>query len=649
MASGGGEIVVGGGGGGGGGGKWEVVKGKKSNGVRGKPSRPVAVTLGPMMGPIKTSETMFELAFDREKKSAKEQPLQQPPPQQQQNIKKASAKQSKKANGDASPSGGRFATLEDALKALDLKDMKTQLDKSQAMFMEEPTVWVKDIAGYLNLKLQAPESDPALSRYPHDYPLCLAKRELRAVVLGLLQRCGPGGHCTLLQYSLAMMLRESDKPSGESVHGYRLCVQFVLSEYPDVVEVHMTENLKLLNASVNKTNKCLSLLWALNQSGEHDLAVGLRVWVEAFLPLIEMKPYSAYVISSLHHLLHAHGNLSRGFGIVTLEQFLSLLELAFASPSTALAPGPQKQLQVVYPRLKELVLRGCPDAAPPRALPVLLARLAATARGSAQARELLGCLVEGLASGDAEALAVWRGLYADHLAPSSLLLQHLLKNWSSVSGKVSQQELRQSVLVFAEANKQMALQSRRREGLKESTAACAGLLEKMKAKAVPWRRYVMAGVFLLCCFLAQDVWRSGSMQDSTSARLLRETGIAEAAQRGWAVTTLYSAWGYSWLQESVPPLWARACGALGPWAARAWDAAAGAGALLWARGVEPAVAWTAEGLHAGLKTARAELPALLEEVARRTQEVAAHVHQRYLLPVLHALSGSGGAVVSAAE
>lgn len=50
---------------------------------------------------------------------------------------------------------------------LDVVELRQQLEKSQAMFPENPCVWVKDLAGYLNSKLLAPDTDPTLSSYAH--------------------------------------------------------------------------------------------------------------------------------------------------------------------------------------------------------------------------------------------------------------------------------------------------------------------------------------------------------------------------------------------------------------------------------------------------------------------------------------------------
>lgn len=50
---------------------------------------------------------------------------------------------------------------------LNVADLQKELDKSQSMFPENPSVWVKDLAGCLNYKLQAPKSDPTLSQHAH--------------------------------------------------------------------------------------------------------------------------------------------------------------------------------------------------------------------------------------------------------------------------------------------------------------------------------------------------------------------------------------------------------------------------------------------------------------------------------------------------
>ena len=50
---------------------------------------------------------------------------------------------------------------------LDLAALQKELDKSQSVFSGNPSVWLKDLASYLNYKLQVPPSEPTLSQHTH--------------------------------------------------------------------------------------------------------------------------------------------------------------------------------------------------------------------------------------------------------------------------------------------------------------------------------------------------------------------------------------------------------------------------------------------------------------------------------------------------
>lgn len=50
---------------------------------------------------------------------------------------------------------------------LDVAALQKELDKSQSVFSGNPSVWLKDLASYLNYKLQAPLSEPTLSQHTH--------------------------------------------------------------------------------------------------------------------------------------------------------------------------------------------------------------------------------------------------------------------------------------------------------------------------------------------------------------------------------------------------------------------------------------------------------------------------------------------------
>lgn len=58
-------------------------------------------------------------------------------------------------------------TMEVSPWQLDVAALQKELDKSQSVFTGNPSVWLKDLASYLNYKLQTPRSEPTLSQYPH--------------------------------------------------------------------------------------------------------------------------------------------------------------------------------------------------------------------------------------------------------------------------------------------------------------------------------------------------------------------------------------------------------------------------------------------------------------------------------------------------
>uniref|UniRef100_A0A663N8F0 Transmembrane protein 214 n=1 Tax=Athene cunicularia TaxID=194338 RepID=A0A663N8F0_ATHCN len=219
---------------------------------------------------------------------------------------------------------------------LDLADLQKELDKSQSMFPENPSVWVKDLAGYLNYKLQAPRSDPLLSQHPHDYPYCLVSKDLRSIIRSLLGRSS-GVLELFFDHCIYTMLQELDKAPGESLHGYRICIQAVLLDRPRIATMNLGKYLEVLRSHQNRPAKCLTVLWALGQAGFTDLHEGLKVWLGVMLPVLGIKSLSPYAVAYLDRLLTMHPNLTKGFGMIGPKDFFPLLDFAFM-PNNSLPP-----------------------------------------------------------------------------------------------------------------------------------------------------------------------------------------------------------------------------------------------------------------------------------------------------------------------
>uniref|UniRef100_A0A4W3H340 Transmembrane protein 214 n=1 Tax=Callorhinchus milii TaxID=7868 RepID=A0A4W3H340_CALMI len=504
--------------------------------------------------PLKPAETIFELGFEKMgKKQNKEQVPPTSGPQQHQHKAASGGKLLKKpgaaggggvGGGDAGQKPRTFPSLEAAVKALDLKELQEQLDKSQNLFPGNPSVWVKDLASYLNYKLQAPETDPTLSQYSYDYPYNLAGKELRNIIKSLLTKAGDTlehffDHC------IYTMLREQDKTSGESLHGFRICIQAILLDTPKIGTMNLGKHMELLRSHQNRPVKCLTIMWALGQAGT-DLSEGLKVWLGIMLPVLGIKSLSSYAISYLDKLLMMHSNLIKGFGIIGPKDFFPLLDFAFM-PNNSLSPNLQDQLRHLYPRLKVLAFGAKPESTLHTYFPSFLSRATPNCPADMK-KELLQCMVECL-NKDSHSFSVWRQLYTKHLAQSSLLLNNLLETWANTPAKV-QKALQETVRSFKVTNEELSAKGANNvEEIAACNTACNFLLQKLKGGGFPWSRLLFVLVVFVAGFVIQDIRIHGSFNASSSAHVLQQSGVMSVSQQAWNKISYYSKQGYRLVQH----------------------------------------------------------------------------------------------------
>uniref|UniRef100_A0A669D1Z9 Transmembrane protein 214 n=1 Tax=Oreochromis niloticus TaxID=8128 RepID=A0A669D1Z9_ORENI len=508
-------------------GKWEVVKkGKKNSnnfGGGGKTAADKKASGGrkalgesnqPSRPPVKMSESLYDSVEKVGKKQNKEQV---PPPSDPQNKKPSSSKPPKKSHSSNTASPTTYKTLEEAFKALDVADLKQQLARSQTLFPENPSVWIKDLAGYLNLHLTAQDTEPTLSSHPYDYPYCLTGKELKGVIKGLIGRCSSAlpdffDHCwVLLDLSVGIIL-----------HCYIVKLSPLL--------VPVLQYLEMLRSVQNRPVKCLTIMWALGQAGFYDLSQGLRVWLGIMLPVLGVKSLSSYAIAYLERLLSLHSNLTKGFGIMGPKEFFPLLDFAFM-PKNALSSSLQEQLRRLYPRLKVLAFGAKPENTLHTYLPSFLSRATPHCPDDMK-RELLSSMTECLCV-DVQSLGVWRQLYTKHLPQS----------------RVTNEEMRDTI---------------ESHDLQECNSLCQNLQVKMRGHGFPWSKLLLVLLVFVAGFIAHDVRSNGSVADSITARYLHSSGITAVSQQAWSKITVYSKQGFSWLETNTPYYYSECVRVLGP-------------------------------------------------------------------------------------
>ncbi|NXD31700.1 T214B protein, partial [Spelaeornis formosus] len=429
-----------------------------------------------------------------------------------------------------------------------------------------------------------------------DYPYCLVSKELRSIIRSLLAKAS-GVLELFFDHCIYTMLQELDKAPGESLHGYRICIQALLLDRPRIATTNLGKYLEVLRSQQNRPAKCLTVLWALGQAGFSDLHEGLK------------------------------GE--------TWEQHCGIPSWDCQSTCTA-AAGPAQGCSMGRSFMSEVLAWGArPEAVLHTYFPSFLSR-ATPACPSAMKKELLTSMSQCL-SLDPLSFSVWRQLYTKHLSQSSLLLNHLLESWESSSKKVHQ-SLQETVCSFKVTNEELA--ARGTGGDQDVAAcdtACKELLHRMKGQGFPWSRLLLVLLIFAAGFFLHDLQTHGSFQASSSARLLRSSGILPASQLAWHKVSLGCLEGYRWLERSLAHHSSMALSVLWPqlellWKTSgevAWDVSQQCCSLLsWLHGSLP---WLGDWLQN-------RLPEALLHFAECVRELLQFLLRNCLLPLLHGLA-----------
>uniref|UniRef100_G1NVD5 Transmembrane protein 214 n=1 Tax=Myotis lucifugus TaxID=59463 RepID=G1NVD5_MYOLU len=521
---------------------------------------------------------------------------------------------------------------EGALKALDVAALQKELDKSQSVFSGNPSVWLKDLASYLNYKLQAPLSEPTLSQHTHDYPYSLVSRELRGIIRGLLAKAA-GSLELFFDHCLFTMLQELDKTPGESLHGYRICIQAILQDKPKIATTNLGKFLELLRSHQNRPAKCLTIMWALGQAGFANLTEGLKVWLGIMLPVLGIKSLSPFAIAYLDRLLLMHPNLTKGFGMIGPKDLFPLLDFAYM-PNNSLTPSLQEQLCQLYPRLKVLAFGAKPEATLHTYFPSFLSRATPDCPPKMR-KELLSSLTECLTV-DPLSASVWRQLYPKHLSQSSLLLKHLLRSWEQIPKK-AQKSLQETIESFKLTNQELLRKgSCNNQDVVTCDKACKGLLQQARGFRLPWTRLLLLVLIFAIGVLCHDFRSHSSFQDSFSGRLLQSSGFLPAGQKACAKIYSYSLQGYSWLEDTLPAWGSHLLTVVRPSVQLAWTHVNATVSFLSAHGASHLVCF-GDSLASLSQRLQIQLPDVLIQLLHSLRELLLLLYHSVLLPVWHLL------------
>lgn len=236
---------------------------------------------------------------------------------------------------------------------------------------------------------------------------------LKSVLDRTIKEAGKSNVQTFFNISLTALA--TDMSHGSSALGHKLLLQYIALNDPKTAASNLNNYISLRNSYQNRPPIGLSILWAVGQVGWKDLHLGLKVFNDLMLPLLEMKNYSRYIVEYLFHILSKHKETA-----VTKEEFFLVLDTVF--PKKKHPSDVAQQLNKAAIELSALLDRN-KDIKSNNFVEALLKKLSDSDNNQTQkilCELLVSCLIK-----DQISFGVWSKVYAKNLSGSAALLNHL--------------------------------------------------------------------------------------------------------------------------------------------------------------------------------------------------------------------------------
>ncbi|XP_052830619.1 transmembrane protein 214-B isoform X2 [Octopus bimaculoides] len=425
-------------------------------------------------------------------------------------------------------------SVEDAINQIDKATLEQILIKDQTTFPDNPEVWLKDLSSYLNVQFEKfPEKDPVFKDKPKDFPLCVLRSDVKKFLLLTLRRSPAVQRELIFRHSINSMLNESAK--GLPTYGYRIFIQLLAREEPDLVISKLPQYMELLKSHQNRPLRCSAILWALGQAGFKDLSTGLRIWMELMISSLGFRTITvaSYPVDYLEMLFSIHKNVSSAYGVISVKEYFYILDLIY-NTNINIQNDLRKKLKVLNAKLKVITYGPNPEKTLRSFFPSYLTRLNSTC-SQALKTELLTSLVKCLLKDD-HCFSLWQQMYPKHLKQSGILMTYLFENWKRISKEVNQKLLYDTLHSFSVTNMELSV-----KGSKDPCLSiCKDLLQKMTQPQFPWSHVVLLIISCLVSLFFIDVYLGGSFRGSQTVQFLDRFGVLDATLHTWQRIEFYS-------------------------------------------------------------------------------------------------------------
>ena len=346
---------------------------------------------------------------------------QQPPP------KPASRKSRQQAPPSGPPPKRRFTSdksFDPDIVSIRLDDLLRVFSESRIHFADTQSIWLKDMAAYLNHLLPYELSDPtACFRKNNDanYPCSLLKSDVRAFLRELLEDCTNPTLQLFQSHCVETVIRNMGMQ--RPVAGYMIMMQVMGQEFPDVSISNMQLFIESVNVNRPRPAVSIPLCWLAQQSMQSSPPDAARMWSQLIAPLTgssnsaNIKSYNEFAIHCLHLLLSmlARDPESR----VTPSSYNAIFDFLACQKSNV---NNSSKVMPLFPKLRAAALRKESD--PAAVTEIFTHFLRRLSDSSAHREEVKNVLLDCLLASE-ETFAHWITVEKKYTNGSSLLLEHL--------------------------------------------------------------------------------------------------------------------------------------------------------------------------------------------------------------------------------
>ncbi|XP_020807353.1 transmembrane protein 214-A isoform X1 [Drosophila serrata] len=482
-------------------------------------------------------------------------------PAKKNTAKNASATAAKKAT---STSAAKPKTLEQALKQITPDDFAAQVEQVKLSCPGSELRWLSHIALYFNGALSY-DCDPIFSGRSAQYPSNLASGDLKNVVIQFLGSVGEQN----LEYFFYSLLDSmaTDLNNNQTVAGYKLILQLIGQNWPTICSRNLAKTALLRNSYQNRSNICLSILWAIGQGGFKSLNEGVRVWQNLMLPNLELKQYTKFVVEYMERVLNAEASRKSADPLLLNQQEFFATYNALNAQYVNLP----KDLQQSLKRSARLLL-GNYIKSPVKHANIFLTLFRDISASSKQNNEIEGCISCLLSSGSDDCLKVWRMNYKKQTLPSLLLLKAIDDNWATSTKELAESPAYHTFLQEIDALNGELEASKRKDSnldsLKEVLLAVQekssaqqkknkqnAAAQKKKCGCCKWTLGSILVIALIAGALYYDTETNGKgvFEKSATGKVLKNAGVLPHVQKTWYTVMGAGARGYKWAEVNVPP------------------------------------------------------------------------------------------------